>query len=46
MLLELLDRLAPSYGDDWWFTAHHGMALSAAAAPMAAGRVRAIGNSR
>ena len=28
MLLDLLDRLAPSYGDDWWFTAHHGMALS------------------
>jgi tetratricopeptide (TPR) repeat protein len=28
MLLHLLDRLAPSYGDDWWFTAHHGMALS------------------
>jgi Flp pilus assembly protein TadD len=28
MLLELLDRLAPSWGDDWWFTAHHGMALS------------------
>jgi Tfp pilus assembly protein PilF len=28
MLLELLDRLAPTYGDDWWFTAHHGMALS------------------
>jgi Tfp pilus assembly protein PilF len=27
-LLDLLDRLAPSYGDDWWFTAHHGMALS------------------
>src|SRR6266478_1555093 len=27
-LLEMLDRLAPSYGDDWWFTAHHGMALS------------------
>jgi tetratricopeptide (TPR) repeat protein len=27
-LLELLDRLALSYGDDWWFTAHHGMALS------------------
>src|SRR5262249_51498673 len=27
-LLELLDRLAPSYGDDWWFTAPHGMALS------------------
>ena len=24
----LLDRLAPSYGDDWWFTAHHGMAFS------------------
>ncbi|HEX6440817.1 MAG TPA: tetratricopeptide repeat protein [Stellaceae bacterium] len=28
MLLELLDGLAPTYGDDWWFTAHHGMALS------------------
>jgi tetratricopeptide (TPR) repeat protein len=27
-LLDLLDRLAPSFGDDWWFTAHHGMALS------------------
>jgi Tfp pilus assembly protein PilF len=28
-LLNLLERLAPSYGeDDWWFTAHHGMALS------------------
>jgi Tfp pilus assembly protein PilF len=28
MLLDLLDRLAPSWGDDWWFAAHHGMALS------------------
>lgn len=28
MLLGLLDRLAAHYGDDWWFTAHHGMALS------------------
>jgi hypothetical protein len=27
-LLALLDRLAPHYDDDWWFTAHHGMALS------------------
>jgi hypothetical protein len=27
-LLELLENLAPIYGDDWWFTAHHGMALS------------------
>jgi len=27
-LLDVLDRLAPSYGDDWWFTAHHGMAFS------------------
>ena len=27
-LLALLDKLAPHYGDDWWFTAHHGMALS------------------
>src|SRR5579871_4351867 len=29
MLLALLDKLAPHYGtDDWWFAAHHGMALS------------------
>jgi tetratricopeptide (TPR) repeat protein len=28
MLLDLLDKLAPSYGDDGWFAAHHGMALS------------------
>jgi tetratricopeptide (TPR) repeat protein len=28
MLLQFLDALAPSYSDDWWFTAHHGMALS------------------
>ncbi len=28
MLLGLLERLAPGWGDDWWFTAHHGMALS------------------
>ncbi len=27
-LLALLDGLAPHYGDDWWFMAHHGMALS------------------
>jgi Flp pilus assembly protein TadD len=27
-LLALLDRLAADWGDDWWFTAHHGMALS------------------
>jgi Tfp pilus assembly protein PilF len=27
-LLALLDRLAPHYGDDWWFIAHHGMAFS------------------
>jgi Flp pilus assembly protein TadD len=28
-LLSLLDRLAPHFGaDDWWFTAHHGMAMS------------------
>ena len=28
-LLALLDGLAPVYGDDdWWFGAHHGMALS------------------
>jgi Tfp pilus assembly protein PilF len=28
MLLQLLDGLAPRWGDDWWFAAHHGMALS------------------
>jgi tetratricopeptide (TPR) repeat protein len=27
-LRDLLDRLAPQYGDDPWFMAHHGMALS------------------
>ena len=27
-LLALLDRLAPHYGEDWWFTAHHAMAQS------------------
>jgi hypothetical protein len=27
-LLALLDRLAPSWDEDWWFAAHHGMALS------------------
>ncbi len=26
--IQLLDSLARYYGDDWWFTAHHGMALS------------------
>jgi tetratricopeptide (TPR) repeat protein len=24
----LMDSLAPHYGDDWWFLAHHAMALS------------------
>jgi tetratricopeptide (TPR) repeat protein len=28
--IELLNSLAPHYGDDWWFAAHHGMALSEA----------------
>jgi len=27
-LAEFLDSLAPHYGDDWWFIAHHGMALN------------------
>lgn len=27
-LIDFLDRLAPHYGEDWWFEAHHGMALS------------------
>ncbi|MFZ4411066.1 MAG: hypothetical protein ACOYOH_27235 [Paracraurococcus sp.] len=27
-LADLLDGLAPQYGDDWWFGAHRGMALS------------------
>jgi Flp pilus assembly protein TadD len=28
MLLDMLDQLAPHFGDDWWYSAHHGMALS------------------
>jgi tetratricopeptide (TPR) repeat protein len=28
MQIEFLDSLASHYGDDWWFTAHHAMALS------------------
>jgi tetratricopeptide (TPR) repeat protein len=27
-LLAFLDSIAPEYGDDWWFTSHHAMALS------------------
>jgi tetratricopeptide (TPR) repeat protein len=27
-LAEFLGRLAPHYGEDWWFDAHYGMALS------------------
>ena len=27
-LVDFLDPLARHYGDDWWFGAHHGMALS------------------
>ncbi len=27
-IAELMDSLAPHYGDDWWFLAHHAMALS------------------
>ena len=27
-LVDFLDPLAPHYGEDWWFEAHHGMALS------------------
>lgn len=27
-LADFLDRLAPHYGEDWWFDAHRGMALS------------------
>lgn len=26
-LMEFFDSLAEHYGDDWWFTAHHAMAL-------------------
>lgn len=26
LLLDLLDRLAPAYGDDWWFMAQHAFA--------------------
>ncbi len=27
-LIEFLEPLAPHYGEDWWFEAHYGMALS------------------
>jgi len=27
-LVDFLGRLAPQYGEDWWFEAHYGMALS------------------
>src|SRR4030095_16294759 len=27
-LVDFLDQLAPHYGEDWWFEAHYGMALS------------------
>lgn len=27
-LVDFLGRLAPRYGEDWWFAAHYGMALS------------------
>ena len=27
-LVDFLARLAPQYGDDWWFEGHYGMALS------------------
>lgn len=27
-LLDFLEPLAPHYGEDWWFEAHYGMALS------------------
>lgn len=27
-LIDFLDPLAPHYGEDWWFEAHYGMALS------------------
>lgn len=30
MIADLLDSLAPAYGDDAWFLAHHAMALSEA----------------
>src|SRR5579863_3352557 len=32
----LMDSLAPSYGDDWWFLAYHAMALSEDGQPAAA----------
>ncbi len=27
-LVDFLERLAPHYGEDWWFDSHYGMALS------------------
>jgi tetratricopeptide (TPR) repeat protein len=36
LLLELLDRLAPHYGDDWWFAFAHGWAFNEARRPVEA----------
>jgi hypothetical protein len=47
-LATFLDRLAPSYGDDWWFGAHHGMAVSEAGRHAEGRRIveRSLANNR
>ncbi|MBI3826911.1 MAG: tetratricopeptide repeat protein [Candidatus Rokubacteria bacterium] len=36
---DLLDRLAPAYGDDWWFLGMHGFAHTEAGRPDVGGRL-------
>jgi hypothetical protein len=38
-MLDLLDRLAPAYGEDWWFLGMHGFANTEAGHPEAGGRL-------
>jgi len=40
----LMDSLAPHYGDDYWFIAHHAMALSGEVPEDAMGRAARDGN--
>lgn len=47
-LAAFLDRLAPAYGDDWWFGAHHGMAVAEAGRHAEGRRIveRSLANNR
>ena len=47
-LAAFLDRLVPAYGDDWWFGAHHGMAVAEAGRHAEGRRIveRSLANNR